>query len=146
MKTLIQFINESLNNLSALLEDIIYNEDFIEEQYSIFDDDYSDEELRIKLIDGFCMEVCMFISDYFDIKGIIYYLLDDGGDSYHYLMQYNDLWYDAYNFEGVKKLEELKFIEINKSYQKYDEGELHNYLYLISKNKFDYNKACKIRK
>lgn len=141
-------IIESQNKLSKILENIIYDEDFQEDNYSIFDDDLDDEELRIKLIDGFCMEVCMYISDYHDIKGIEYYLLDDKGKDYHYLMRYKDKWYDAYNYNGVKHLEELKFIELNKSYQKYDEGELNDTsrLHFISKDEFDYNKAIKLRK
>jgi hypothetical protein len=160
MKTLVQYIsfenenhtakdnyiNESLENLSEALEYIIDNEDFIEANYSIFDDDLDDEEIRIKLIDGFCLEVCMFISDYYDFKNIQYYLLDDKGNDFHYLMRYNNLWYDAYNFEGVKNLEDLKFIELNKSYHKYDEGELHNHLHLISEDKFDYEKAMELEK
>lgn len=60
-------------------------------------------------------------------------------------MRYKDLWYDSYNFEGVDKLENLKFIELNKSYHKYDEGELHNHLHLISETEFDYKKAMELQ-
>lgn len=147
MKTLKQYIkliNESNIDLSELLENIIYDDDFCDDNYSIFTDDSTDEQLRIKLIDGYCMEVCMFVSDYYNVKNIQYYLLDNKGNDYHFLMRYNDLWYDAYNYDGVNKLEDLKFIEINNSYHKYDEGELHNHLYLISKNEFDVNKAQKL--
>lgn len=138
-------INESKQSLSELLEYIIEDEDFIDNNYSIFDDYEDDEELRIKLIDGYCMEVCIHISDYYKVRGIEYYLLDDKGDDFHFLMRYKKLWYDGYNFEGVDKLENLKFIELNKSYHKYDEGELHNHLHLISKNKFDYDKAMELK-
>ena len=115
--------------------------------YSIFDDCDDEEELRIKLIDGYCLEVCIFISDYYKIKSIEYYLLDNKGDDYHYLMKFKNMWFDAYNYKGVKNLEELKFIELNKSYQKYDEGELNdsNILHFISKDEFDYNKAMKLK-
>lgn len=137
-------VNESNINLSELLKNIIYDDDFYENNYSIFTDDATDEQLRIKLIDGYCIEVCMFVSDYYNVKNIQYYLLDDKGKDYHCLMRYNGLWYDAYNYNGVDKLEDLKFIEINKSYHKYDEGELHNHLHLISKNEFDFDKAQKL--
>ena len=149
MKSISQYIKESQEQLSDILENIIYDENFQDDNYSIFDDNLDDEELRIKLIDGYCLEVCQFISDYYEgkFKGIEYYLLDDG-NNYHYLMFYNDLWYDAYNYQGVKHLDELKFIELNKSYQKYDDGELcdTSRLHFISKDEFDYNKAIKLRK
>lgn len=147
MKNIKQFIFEAKNKLSSILENIIYDENFQEDNYSIFDDCDDEEELRIKLIDGYCLEVCIFISDYYKIKGIEYYLLDNKGDDYHYLMKFKNMWFDAYNYKGVKNLEELKFIELNKSYQKYDEGELNdsNILHFISKDEFDYNKAMKLK-
>lgn len=141
-----EYYKESYNNLSEILENIINDDDFYDDNYALFNDDDDEETLRIKLIDGHCVEVCVFVSDYYSniTKGIKYYLLDDKGKDYHFLMRYNDLWYDGYNYKGVEKLEKLKFIELNKSYHKYDEGELHNHLHLVSEDEFDFNKAQKM--
>lgn len=116
-------INESYeepyNQLSDRLENIIYNESFEDFCWSVFANCYSNEDIRRKLIDGFCMEVCMFISHY-NIPGIEYYMLDDNGDAYHFLMKYKNKWYDAYNYTGVDKLEDLEFVHMYMS--KYDEN------------------------
>ena len=146
MKTITKYLKESLDELSDILKNIIYDENFQDDNYSIFDDSLSDEDLRIKLIDGYCLEVCQFVSDYYE--GKFDNLLDDGGSDYHYLILYDDKWYDAYDYQGVEHLKELKFIELNKSYHKYNEEQLNDskILHFISKNDFDYNKAIKLRK
>ena len=138
-------INESYeepyNQLSDRLEDIIYNESFEEYCWSVFANCHSNEDIRRKLIDGFCMEVCMFISHY-NIPGIEYYILDDKGDAYHFLMKYENKWYDAYNYMGVDKLEDLEFVHMYMS--KYTEKQLHTYLQLVSEESFDYKRAMEL--
>lgn len=116
-------INESYeepyNHLSDILANIIYNDSFEEYCWSAFNC-YSNGGIRRKLIDGFCMEVCMFISSHYNIPEIEYYMLDDKGDAYHFLMKYENKWYDAYNYTGVDKLEDLEFVHMYMS--KYDEN------------------------
>jgi len=143
MKSLNTYINESIENLSYILKDIIYDEDFLEDNYGVFKGCNSDRKKRLKLIDGYCIEVCLYISSYYEFENIDYYLLDDGGESYHFIMKYNKQYYDAYNYNGVKNLSELKFVELYM--KQYNEEELNKHLKLISKNDFDYNKAIKIK-
>ena len=133
--------------LSEILEDIIYDEDFLNDNYSVFDnvEDSEDEHaMRMCLIDGFCMEVCIYISDYFNFKSISYHILDDGSDSYHYLMLYGNKWYDAYDFHGVKNLSHLNYVKTIGNYKTYTEEELRNMTRLISTGYFDYIKAVEM--
>lgn len=132
---------EQYNQLSDRLEDIIYNESFEDFCWSVFATCYSNEAIRRKLIDGFCLEVCSFISRY-NIPGIEYYILDDKGEAYHFLMKYENKWYDAYNYTGVDKLEDLEFVHMYMS--KYTEKQLHTYLQLVSKDPFDYKRAIEL--
>ena len=73
---------------------------------------------------------------YDDISGA----LDDGGTSYHFFMKYKDLYYDAYNYNGVKKLTDLQFC---KKYMKGKSEEyLNKNLTLVGKGAdFTYEKA-----
>jgi hypothetical protein len=137
-------IKESNDDLSYFLEDIIYDESFEDYCYSVFGEGNSEKTIRKKLIDGFCMEVCMFTSDHSKIKDIEYYLLDDRGDAYHFLMKHENRWYDAFNYMGVDKLEDLEFVHMYMS--KYNEEQLQKYLTLVSKDDFDYNKAMDLIK
>ena len=133
---------ESYSHLSDILADIIYNESFEEYGWSAFTSGYSNGGVRRKLIDGFCMEVCMFISSHYNIPEIEYYMLDDKGDAYHFLMKYENKWYDAYNYTGVDKLKDLEFVHMYMS--KYDENQLHTYLQLVSEGSFDYKRAMEL--
>lgn len=139
-------INESYeepyNQLSDVLENIIDNDSFEEYCWSAFTNCYSTDCIRRKLIDGFCMEVCMFISSHYNIPEIEYYILDGKGDAYHFLMKYENKWYDAYNYVGVDKLEDLEFVHMYMS--KYTENQLHTYLQLVSEGSFDYKRAMEL--
>lgn len=130
--------------LSYFLEDIIYDESFEDFCYSVFGEGNSEKTIRKKLIDGFCMEVCMFTSWRSKIQDIEYYLLDDRGDAYHFLMKYKNTWYDAFNYTGVDKLEDLEFVHMYMS--KYNEEQLHKYLTLVSKDDFDHSRAMDLIK
>lgn len=133
---------EPYNQLSDILENIIYDESFEENCWSVFANCYSNGGIRRKLIDGFCMEVCMFISSHYNIPEIEYYMLDDKGDAYHFLMKYENKWYDAYNYTGVDKLQDLEFVHMYMS--KYTEKQLHTYLQLVSEGSFDYKRAMEL--
>lgn len=133
---------ESYNQLSDILADIIYNDSFEEYCWSAFNNCYSNGDVRRKLIDGFCMEVCMFISSHYNIPDIEYYILDDKGEAYHFLMKYENKWYDAYNYTGVDKLEDLEFVHMYMS--KYTENQLHTYVQLVSEGSFDYKRAMEL--
>lgn len=150
MKTINQYINESLGyykTLSNFLE-IFWDED-------AWYDDISGalannaKQTRLNLIDnGYCLAVCncvSFLEDEPFYNNVEYYLLDDGGSSYHFFMKYNNLYYDAYNYKGVKNLSDLQFCKIymkNKS-----EEYLNKHLIFIAKGSdFTYEKAQKLIK
>ena len=122
---------------SLFCNSCVNDESFEDYCYSVFGEGNSEKTIRKKLIDGFCMEVCMFTSSHSKLKDIEYYLLDDRGDAYHFLMKYKNRWYDAFNYTGVDKLEDLEFVHMYMS--KYNEEQLQKYLTLVSKDDFDYS-------
>lgn len=142
MKSLKDYIFESYNTLSNFLQSFWTEEDWYDDINGALADD--DEQTRLNLIDnGYCLAVCncvSFLEDEPFYKDIEYYLLDDGGSSYHFFMKYKNLYYDAYNYDGVKKLSDLQFCKI---YMK-DKSEeyLNKHLIFVAKgNDFDYTKA-----
>ena len=54
-------------------------------------------------------------------------------------MKHENRWYDAFNYTGVDKLEDLEFVHMYMS--KYNEEQLQKYLTLVSKDDFDYSRA-----
>ena len=143
MKRLSEYILESYDEtLSDILENILDNDDFLEDNYGALEDVHGEKQQRIRLIDGYCIEVCMFVS-YYELDDVDYYVLDDGGSSYHFFMKQNNLYYDAYNYRGVKKLKDLEFVKMYMN--KYSENELMKHLTLVGSGDFDYNKAIKIK-
>ena len=106
--------------------------------------DDNNEKTRLNLIDnGYCLTVCncvSFLEDEPFYNDVEYYLLDDGGTSYHFFMKYDDLYYDAYNYKGVKKLSDLQFCKIYMKGKSDDY--LNKYLILVGKgDDFTYEKA-----
>ena len=145
MKNLTTYIYESLGHyrtLSNFLESFWSEEDWYDDISGALDD--NDEQTRLNLIDnGYCLTVCncvSFLEDEPFYDDIEYYLLDDGGSSYHFFMKYDDLYYDAYNYDGVKKLSDLQFCKI---YMKGKSEEyLNKNLKLVGKgSNFSYKKA-----
>jgi len=145
MMSLKEYIYESLGyykTLSNFLETFWSEEDWYDDIHGALDD--NDEQTRLNLIDnGYCLTVCncvSFLEDEPFYNDIEYYLLDDGGTSYHFFMKYKDLYYDAYNYDGVKKLTDLQFC---KKYMKGKSEEyLNKNLTLVGKGAdFTYEKA-----
>ena len=145
MKDIKKFIKESLGyykTLSNFLKTFWSEEDWYDDINGALDDD--DEQTRLNLIDnGYCLTVCncvSFLEDEPFYDDVEYYLLDDGGSSYHFFMKYKDLYYDAYNYDGVKKLTDLQFC---KKYMKGKSEEyLNKNLTLVGKgDDFTYEKA-----
>ena len=145
MMSLKEYIFESLGyykTLSNFLETFWSEEDWYDDIHGALDDD--DEQTRLNLIDnGYCLTVCncvSFLEDEPFYDDVEYYLLDDGGTSYHFFMKYKDLYYDAYNYDGVKKLTDLQFC---KKYMKGKSEEyLNKNLTLVGKGAdFTYEKA-----
>jgi len=143
--TLKEYIYESLGyykTLSNFLETFWSEEDWYDDIHGALDDD--DEQTRLNLIDnGYCLTVCncvSFLEDEPFYNDVEYYLLDDGGTSYHFFMKYKDFYYDAYNYDGVKKLTDLQFC---KKYMKGKSEEyLNKNLTLVGKGAdFTYEKA-----
>lgn len=143
MKTLNDYyIFESYRTLSNFLQTFWMEEEWYDDINGALDDD--DEQTRLNLIDnGYCLTVCncvSFLEDEPFYKDIEYYLLDDGGNSYHFFMKYKNLYYDAYNYDGVKKLSDLQFCKIYMKGK--SEKYLNKYLMFIAKgNDFSYEKA-----
>ena len=142
MKSLKDYIFESYHTLSNFLQSFWTEEDWYDDINGALDDD--DEQTRLNLIDnGYCLTVCncvSFLEDEPFYKDIEYYLLDDGGSSYHFFMKYKNLYYDAYNYDGVKKLSDLQFCKIYMK-GKSEEYLNKNLIFVAKGNDFDYTKA-----
>ena len=130
-------------SLSQFLKDFWNEDDWYDDISGALDN--SAKQTRLNLIDnGYCLTVCNCVSfledeDFYD--DIEFYCLDDGGNSYHFFMKYDNLYYDAYNYKGVKKLSDLQFCKI---YMKGKSEEyLNKYLKLVAKggDNWDYTKA-----
>ena len=145
MMTLKEYIYESLGyykTLSNFLETFWTEEDWYDDISGALDD--NNKKTRLNLIDnGYCLTVCncvSFLEDEPFYDDVEYYLLDDGGTSYHFFMKYNNLYYDAYNYKGVKKLSDLQFCKIYMKGKSDDY--LNKYLILVGKGAdFTYEKA-----
>ena len=151
MMTLKEYIIERLNinessgyykTLSNFLETFWTEEDWYDDISGALDD--NNKKTRLNLIDnGYCLTVCncvSFLEDEPFYDDVEYYLLDDGGTSYHFFMKYDDLYYDAYNYKGVKKLSDLQFCKIYMKGKSDDY--LNKYLILVGKgDDFTYEKA-----
>lgn len=151
MMSLINYVNEKFmeihtDDLSQVLKDIIYSENFIQDNKDIFSKCTTDLECRLELINNDnSIEVCIYVSEYYQdvVKGITYYMLQSS-DHYDFIMKYKNKYYDAYNYTGVNKLSQLKFVEL---YMKnYDDHSIVANLHLLSRNEFDYIKANQIIK
>ena len=132
-------------DLSDILADIIYSEDFLEwnGDYDLYDME-DDEEMRRRLIDnGNCINVCSWVNDCYEFENIRYYLLDDGGGSYHVFMGLNGTYYDAYNYNGVTKPNDLMFVNLYMN-GKYSDDEILEHMHEISVGTFDYNDCMKL--
>ena len=145
MMTLKEYIYESLGyykTLSNFLETFWTEEDWYDDISGALDD--NNKKTRLNLIDnGYCLTVCncvSFLEDEPFYDDVEYYLLDDDGTSYHFFMKYNNLYYDAYNYKGVKKLSDLQFCKIYMKGKSDDY--LNKYLILVGKGAdFTYEKA-----
>ena len=145
MKLISEYIYESLGyykTLSNFLKTFWSEDDWYDDINGALDNNA--KQTRLNLIDnGYCLTVCncvSFLEDEPFYDDVEYYLLDDGGSSYHFFMKYKDLYYDAYNYNGVKKLTDLQFC---KKYMKGKSEEyLNKNLTLIGKgDDFTYEKA-----
>ena len=145
MLSLKEYIIESLGyykTLSNFLETFWDEDDWYDEIYGALAN--NTKQTRLNLIDnGYCLTVCncvSFLEDEPFYDDVEYYLLDDGGTSYHFFMKYDNLYYDAYNYKGVKKLSDLQFCKI---YMKGKSEEyLNKNLILVGKGAdFTYEKA-----
>lgn len=146
MMSLKEYICESLGyykTLSNFLETFWTEEDWYDDISGAIADNA--KQTRLNLIDnGYCLTVCncvSFLEDEPFYDDVEYYLLDDGGSSYHFFMKYDNLYYDAYNYKGVKKLSDLQFCKI---YMKGKSEEyLNKYIKLVAKggDNWDYTKA-----
>ena len=138
-----EYYDEDYNELSDFLENGLYDDCCLEDIWEAVDEGDS-EQTRLNLIDnGYCITVCMLIDYNFEgtpiSNDIEFYLLDDGGESYHCFAKYDGKFYDAYNYMGVTRLSDLQFCKIYMS--NYDEDYLRKYLKFISKGEFDDVKA-----
>lgn len=137
--------NNARTYVSDILFNLVNNEFFYEDAYGAFDNVATEDELRINLIDnGYCITVCTYVSNMLDDSNfeseVQFILLDDHSDSYHCLIEINNRFYDAYNYNGVDKLSDLEFVKMY--YSQYPEEQLRNFTSQISTGYFDYNKFC----
>lgn len=135
----------SNNELSDFLKNLPYNDDWYEDIYGALTG--NDNQIRLNLIDnGYCITVCSIIGWQFSEtpfgNSMEFYLLDDGGSSYHFFVKYKWKFYDAYNYEGVSRLSALQFCKIYMS--KYNENNLLEYLKFVSRGEFDVVRANKL--
>lgn len=139
------YIKRAKQTLEEALFNMIFDDDFCETNYGAIDEE-DEEQTQLNCIDnGYCVCTCMYISDNFSyINGIQYFLLDNGSDSFHCLMKHDEKYYDAYNYDGVNKLEELKFVEMYMP--NYNEEQLQGSLKFISQDYFDENKEKELKK
>ena len=145
MKSLNSYINESLGyykTLSNFLESFWGEDDWYDDISGALANNA--KQTRLNLIDnGYCLTVCncvSFLEDEPFYNDVEYYLLDDGGSSYHFFMKYDNLYYDAYNYKKKKNLSDLQFCKI---YMKGKSDEyLNKHLTLVGKgDEFTYEKA-----
>jgi hypothetical protein len=142
---LIEELQPNGNELSSFLENLPSDENWGDEIYGALNG--NEETIRLNLIDnGYCITVCMIVGWQFcetDIGNKIeFYLLDDGGTSYHCFVKYNNKFYDAYNYKGVSKLSDLQFCKIYMN--NYSNDYLNSHLKFISRGEFDDAKADKL--
>lgn len=149
MKDIKTFILESYyNSLSNFLSSFWSEDDWYDDICGALTNNAN--QTRLNLIDnGYCLAVCncvSFLEDEDWYNDIDYYLLDDGGTSYHFFMKYKDKYYDAYNYKGVKKLSDLQFCKIYMK-DKSDEY-LNKHLKLVGNggDSWEYEKAQKMIK
>jgi hypothetical protein len=93
-----------LSKISSVLKNLPSNEDFL--YFLINTKSYKPKITRHSLIDGYCNDVTVFIKWLFPDSEM---LMSDN----HSFIKYNNFYYDAYNYNGVKNYNELHFFKTN---------------------------------
>ncbi len=113
---------EILNEFLETLQDLPYNEFFVG-SCSDYLEEESDDNIREKLMDGYCMNVAQYLFRSIQNLGSVircYYMECRDGLDFHFIFYCptTNKYYDAYDCYGVNKLSELEFTRrYNKPYK-----------------------------